>query len=129
LVLDNLEHLLDGVSWLATILDSAPGVQMLVTSRERLDLKAEWAFELHGVPVPAAAAATESGEAPSEKNSSAVALFVQSARRAQAGGDLSSRPTGPRWRRSAGWWLACRWPSSWLPDGYTCCRAPRLLTS
>jgi len=84
LVLDNLEHLLDGVGWLATLLDSAPDVRILVTSRERLNLKTEWAFELHGLPVPAAEA-TEAGLAPSEGSSSAVGLFVQSARRAQAG--------------------------------------------
>ena len=52
LVLDSVEHLLgpshgDAVQMLiARILDAAPGVRMLVTSRERLRLRDEWLMEL-----------------------------------------------------------------------------------
>jgi predicted ATPase len=44
LIVDNLEHLLDGVGLLAEILHTAPGVKMLATSRERLQLHGERAF-------------------------------------------------------------------------------------
>jgi DNA-binding NarL/FixJ family response regulator/predicted ATPase/DNA-binding winged helix-turn-helix (wHTH) protein len=38
IVLDNMEHLLDGVNLIEEILDEAPGVKLLVTSREVLGL-------------------------------------------------------------------------------------------
>ncbi len=46
LVLDNIEHLLDGVELLADILQHAPSLKLLVTSRERLNLLGEWVFEI-----------------------------------------------------------------------------------
>jgi predicted ATPase/transcriptional regulator with XRE-family HTH domain len=52
LVLDNVEHLLDGVEFFSKILERAPRVKLLVTSRERLNLSCEWVFDLHGLPVP-----------------------------------------------------------------------------
>jgi predicted ATPase len=47
LVLDNLEHLLDDAPLLAHLLAGSPSLQLLVTSREPLRLKAE-----HEYPVP-----------------------------------------------------------------------------
>src|SRR5690606_8334578 len=38
LVMDNLEHLLDGVTLFSEILAAAPEVRLLITSRERLNL-------------------------------------------------------------------------------------------
>ena len=52
LVLDNLEHLLDSVDLLLDILQHAPQVKMLVTSRERLNVLGEWLLELDGLPYP-----------------------------------------------------------------------------
>jgi predicted ATPase/DNA-binding SARP family transcriptional activator len=74
--LDNFEHLLDGVDLIADILAQAEGVKLLVTSRQRLDLQGEWSFALGEFNLPAAPVAAEM------EASSAVALFVQSARRA-----------------------------------------------
>ncbi len=98
LVLDNMEHLLDGVGLLADILREAPGVHMLATSRERLNLQGEWVFEVQGLPIPPAADHSESTAAPlpaplpdasiaasSFEASSAVQLFLQSAQRARVG--------------------------------------------
>jgi predicted ATPase/transcriptional regulator with XRE-family HTH domain len=85
LVLDNFEHVLNGANLAAAILQGAPGVKLLVTSRERLDLHGEWVFELHGLPLPAAQAGADWVQSPAESTSSAVALFVQSARRARTG--------------------------------------------
>lgn len=52
LVLDNLEQLLSGVQLLGELLEAAPGVKLLVTSRERLDLKVEYVFDLKGLALP-----------------------------------------------------------------------------
>jgi predicted ATPase len=74
--------LLKGVGLFGEMLERAPGVKLLVTSRERLNLQGEWVFELQGLPVPPAHQ-TERVE-----EYSAVALFLQSARRSQAGFEL-----------------------------------------
>ena len=79
LVLDNLEQLLEGVELVADILRRAPGLKLLATSRERLNLLGEWVVEVQGLAVPPA------GQAKGVEECSAVALFVQSARRAKAG--------------------------------------------
>lgn len=50
LVLDNCEHLLDGMPLVADILEAVPMVQILATSRERLCLRAEYVFPLPGLP-------------------------------------------------------------------------------
>ncbi len=84
LVLDNIEHLVAGVNLLAELLQYAPEVKLLVTSRERLNLPGEWTFEIQGLPVPP----TDQFECADEY--SAVALFVQSARRAQADFELQA---------------------------------------
>ncbi|MFN8495209.1 MAG: tetratricopeptide repeat protein [Caldilineaceae bacterium] len=81
LVLDNLEHLL--VTALAepiaeiivTLISNAPTVKLLVTSRERLDVQAEWVVELQGLALPAA---HPSGDC----EASSVTLFLQRTRQA-----------------------------------------------
>ncbi|MBL8161163.1 MAG: helix-turn-helix domain-containing protein [Anaerolineae bacterium] len=52
LILDNLEHLLEGVGLLAEILEAAPRVKILTTSRERLNLSGEWLFPVNGLSFP-----------------------------------------------------------------------------
>lgn len=78
LLLDNLEHLLDGVDLVVTLLTNVPHLKLLVTSRERLALSGEWTFEVQGLPVP-----TGEQEETSEINS-AVQLFFQRARQSRA---------------------------------------------
>ncbi len=75
LVLDNLEHLLDATWLIVTILQEAPGVRMLVTSRERLRLREEWVFELGGLAIP-----SDNTRAQIER-CDAVRLFVERARK------------------------------------------------
>jgi predicted ATPase/DNA-binding CsgD family transcriptional regulator len=77
LVLDNFEHLLDGVGVISDILASASGVKMLVTSRERLNLLEEWVLEVQGLPIP------ENDTEPDIEEYGAVQLFLQNARRVQ----------------------------------------------
>lgn len=89
LVLDNLEHLLEGIEWLDDLLERAPNVKLLATSREQLNLRTEWIFEVQGLPVPAN---IELGHL---ESNSAAALFVQRAKQAKrdfvpAANDLDS---------------------------------------
>lgn len=49
LVLDNLEHLLGGVDLLTEMLQTAPGIKVIVTSRQRLNLSMELVFVLSGL--------------------------------------------------------------------------------
>lgn len=72
LLLDNFEHLLDGAPILAEILHYAPGVQILVTSQERLNVMGEWIVEIHGLECP-------NGNPAEIDRCSAVQLFVQRA--------------------------------------------------
>ena len=78
LVLDNFEHLTDGVPLLTTLLETAPEVKLLVTSRERLRSRWEWLFEVRGLPVPG-----ESARRP--ERFAGVQLFLQEARRVRPG--------------------------------------------
>jgi predicted ATPase len=52
LVMDNFEHILDGRSFLMEIMAQAAAVKLLVTSRERLQLRGEQLFPLHGLEIP-----------------------------------------------------------------------------
>ena len=52
LVLDNFEHLMVGVDLLSEILTQAPGVKLLVTSREILNLRDEWLYPVGGMAIP-----------------------------------------------------------------------------
>ena len=52
LVLDNLEQPMAGAGFLSEILCSAPGVKILVTSREQLQLQGEHVLTLGGLPYP-----------------------------------------------------------------------------
>ncbi|MBK9710306.1 MAG: tetratricopeptide repeat protein [Kouleothrix sp.] len=79
ILLDNFEHLLDASDLLVEVLQRAPSVKLLVTSRERLNLQGEWVFELQGLSLP------KSEQAADFDAAGAVALFLQSARRARAG--------------------------------------------
>jgi predicted ATPase/DNA-binding SARP family transcriptional activator len=74
LVLDNFEHLLEATTLLAELLRGAPGLTLLVTSRERLDLQWEWVFDIAGLSYP------PEQEAARLETFSAVQLFKQRAR-------------------------------------------------
>ena len=78
LVLDNLEHLLAGVDLFTNILARAPGVKLLVTSRERLHLQSEYVFVTQGLPVP------PPDQLHRAYDYDAIHLFEQSAHRAGA---------------------------------------------
>lgn len=78
LVIDSVEHLLKGASYLSELLRACPGVTVLVTSRERLGLEEEFVLTLGGLTVPPTGAA-----AFNLRQTEAVELFVGRARRAR----------------------------------------------
>ncbi len=89
LVLDNLEQLLASpqraalLTLLTSLLDLAPGLRLLVTSRVRLGLQAEWVITLGGLDYPQAAGLEAAAR------SSAVRLFVERASRVRPGFSLT----------------------------------------
>jgi non-specific serine/threonine protein kinase len=87
LVLDNFEHLLDGVGLVSEILRSAPFVKVLATSRQSLNLQQEVHFRIVGMDVP-----EETLPISLEKAGqySAISLFLQSARRVSPNFELKT---------------------------------------
>jgi serine/threonine protein kinase/tetratricopeptide (TPR) repeat protein len=75
LILDNFEHVLEGAEFVGEILDHAPNVKIIATSREALNLQGEWLHTMRGLEVPPTA------DAPHLEGYSAIALFLQAARR------------------------------------------------
>jgi predicted ATPase/class 3 adenylate cyclase len=69
LVLDNFEHLVEGAGLLSEVIERAPHVKLLATSRERLNVQSEWVFDVEGLGL----AENGTGSAP------AVHLFVERA--------------------------------------------------
>jgi predicted ATPase/DNA-binding CsgD family transcriptional regulator/Tfp pilus assembly protein PilF len=74
LLLDNFEHVLDGVEFVTQIIQHAPPVKLLVTSREALSLPEEWLYPIEGLPFPL------SHQSDNVESSTAVELFVERAR-------------------------------------------------
>ncbi len=87
ILLDSVEHLHAIGPLLQSILEEAPSVRLLLTSRERLHLPQEVVFELPGLSFP-----NEASTLPMER-SSAVQLFVRRARLAEPSFSLSEAET------------------------------------
>lgn len=75
LILDNFEHLVGSVEILLALLEAAPEVKLLVTSREALNVRQEWQWLVRGLAYPAAQVDAAPGEY------SAIQLFVECAHR------------------------------------------------
>jgi predicted ATPase len=69
LVLDNFEHLVEGSGFLSEVIERAANVELLTTSRERLNVQSEWVFDVEGLGL------AENGNG----SASAVHLFVERA--------------------------------------------------
>jgi predicted ATPase/DNA-binding SARP family transcriptional activator len=88
LVLDGFDlilggtHALQAVDLLTGLLSSAPGLQILVTSRGRLRLRQEQVYSVQGLAFP-------ERETPRAKAYAGVQLFLQSARRVQSHFELA----------------------------------------
>jgi predicted ATPase/DNA-binding SARP family transcriptional activator len=90
LVLDNLEHLLiedplqaNVADLLIEILQQAPGIKLLVTAREAINLQEEWLFEVQGLDFP------ELMQTEGFEGLDAVTLFAQRARHTSSGFGLN----------------------------------------
>jgi predicted ATPase/class 3 adenylate cyclase len=75
LVLDNFEHLVEGSGFLSKVVERAPQVELLTTSRERLNVQSEWVFDVEGLGL------AENGNG----SATAVRLFVERAAQAVPG--------------------------------------------
>jgi len=73
LVMDNFEHLLDGVSIVSEILQAASGVKILATSREKLNLQSETNINIGGMEIYSGNRLENTDE------NDAITLFLQSA--------------------------------------------------
>ncbi len=119
LVLDNCEHLLDGVApFVERLLVRCPGVTVLATSQARLMLPFEHVFPVPGLSLPGEAA--DRAPLATEAAGDAVALFVERARQAGAGLDpedheISAR-VGEICRRLDGMALAIELAAARVPS-------------
>ncbi len=110
LLLDNFEHLLDGVDLLIAILEAAPDVKLIITSRERLNVREEWVLSLGGLSFP------ESQTEASLESYSAVQLFAARARQVQANFSLPANAEAVKrvCQRAEGMPLALELAATWL---------------
>ncbi|MDZ7708466.1 MAG: BTAD domain-containing putative transcriptional regulator [Trueperaceae bacterium] len=109
LVLDNFEHLLDdpeGTELVTGLLARAPGASVLTTSRERLNLRAEWVHDLDPMELP--------GNEDAQRDADAVVLFLQSALRAGVDAEPDLPDVVRVCRLTGGMPLALELAASWL---------------
>lgn len=83
LLLDNFEHLMEQVTLVSDLLRAAPSLQVIVTSREALNLEEEWRYPVPGLPFPAEL--PDQGQGPDPASSPATRLFADRARRFRPG--------------------------------------------
>ncbi len=114
LVLDNCEHLVAACAALVeAVLRLCPGVQVLATSREALEVAGEHRYRVPSLPVPDLAHLP-----PLEQLAEAGRWRCSWLGRSERGRlrTHGSERAG-RGGRSARGWTASRWPSSWRPHG------------
>ena len=87
LILDNFEHILDGADLVSDLLKHTVQVQIVVTSREKLNILGETVFALEGLAFPKTSIAEQ------VPDYSAVRLFCECARRTVP----SFRPKDDEW--------------------------------
>ncbi|MCB0107186.1 MAG: hypothetical protein KDE53_14800, partial [Caldilineaceae bacterium] len=88
LVLDNFEQLVDSAPFLADIVNATLAVDLLVTSRLRLNMREEWLFPLEGL-----ATAVVPAETAQVLQSDALTLFTERARQIRPDFDLATERT------------------------------------
>lgn len=86
LVLDNFEHVVDGAELVAEMVQRAPTLKVLVTSRTKLNLRGENTYSIAGMVLPRTGVALQ--EAAHEPS---LQLFLQSARRSKPGFELTDQ--------------------------------------
>lgn len=77
LLMDNFEHLISGADFLPKLLETAPEIKVIVTSREVLNLREEWVWQVEGMRHPEVAQVEEIA------SYSAIQLFTERAQQAR----------------------------------------------
>jgi predicted ATPase len=80
LIMDNFEHLLDGAKLVAEILQVAPKLKVLSTSREKLNLRGEIVYSLSGMEFPTDDLKAAAVSSQIEDEFSAIKLFAERTR-------------------------------------------------
>jgi predicted ATPase/class 3 adenylate cyclase/tetratricopeptide (TPR) repeat protein len=83
MVMDNFEHLLEGAGLLTDILNVSPETRLMVTSRERLNLREEWIYPMSGLRYP------HNGNGAGVEAFSGLALFTERAKQIEPSFDLT----------------------------------------
>ena len=122
LVLDNFEHLLAGVPTLSHLLQTCPHIKFLITSREALQIEAEYRFDVTGLPFPTVGKLMTQDGWLTEQVSSvttypAIQLFLQVAHQVRPQFELTAK-TAPEviriCQQLSGIPLALKLAASWL---------------
>ena len=92
LILDNFEHLLDKATIVSDILEYAPNIQIIVTSRERLRLTFETVYNIVGMTFQ------DNRITEAFLESDAASLFLQSARRIKSDFEFDPHEMYSLWR-------------------------------
>lgn len=79
LLMDNFEHLVSAADLVSEILQNAPEIKFLVTSRERLNLQEEWVLNIPGMQVPS------ENDFDAADDFAAIQLFSDRARKVKPG--------------------------------------------
>mgnify|MGYP001805990474 CR=1 FL=1 len=111
LVLDGFEAVIDAAPAVVRLLESAPGLRILTTSRERLAVDGEWVLPLAGLETPARDASDEE-----VRRTQSVVLFDNRARAVNPAFALNTvlGPVAEICRRLDGLPLALELVSSWV---------------
>jgi predicted ATPase len=111
LVLDGFEAVIDAAQLAPLLLAAAPGLRLLITSRERLDVDGECLLPLAGLEVPA-----RTDDAAVALQSPAVRLFASRALAVQPQFDLAQAlpAVADICRRVGGLPLAIEWAAAWM---------------
>ena len=88
-VMDNFEHLLDGAHLISDLLVAAPGIQVLATSRERLEFRQEQLYPISGLEFPDWVTPEDAAEY------TAAQLFLGAARRMRPNFELEQGELAP----------------------------------
>lgn len=89
LILDNFEQVSAGIDFILELLQATTALKLLITSRHRLNIQAEYPWRLTGLSIPPATSSlTTLLAAPQEY--AGIALFVERARRAHPGFQLAA---------------------------------------
>lgn len=111
LVLDGFEAVIDAAPAVVRLLEGAPGLRILATSRERLAVEGEWVLPLSGLATPARDASDED-----VRRTQAVVLFAERARAVNPAFELGTvlGPVAEICRRLDGLPLALELVASWV---------------